>query len=65
MLVKRQAGVTVSELLIVFALVTMVMAAGAVATVPRIARETMRGALHNAGTLVRAARLESVKRNRA
>ncbi len=65
MLVNRQAGVTVSELLIVFTLATMVMALGAVATVPRIARETMRGALHNAGTLVRAARLEAVKRNRS
>lgn len=65
MLVKRQAGMTVSELLIVFTLATMVMALGAVATVPRIARESMRGALHNIGSLVRAARLESVKRNRS
>ncbi len=65
MLVKRQAGMTVSELLIVFTLATLVMALGAVATVPRIARESMRGALHNIGTLVRAAQLESVKRNRA
>ncbi len=63
MLVKRQAGVTVPELLILFALITMVMALAAAATVPRIARETMRGAMHNVGTLVRAARLESVKRN--
>ena len=62
---KRQAGVTVSELLIVLTLATMLMALGAVATVPRIAHEQMHGALHNIGTLVRAARLESVKRNRA
>ena len=65
MLVKRQAGVTVSELLIVFTMATMVMAIGAVSTVPRIAREAMRSTLHNSGTLVRAARLEAVKRNRA
>ncbi len=65
MLVKQQAGVTLSELLIVLTLATMVMAVGAVATVPRLARESMRGALHNIGTLVRVAHLESVKRNRA
>ncbi len=65
MLVKQQAGVTLSELLIVLTLATMIMAAGAVATVPRIARESMRGALHNIGTLVRVAQLESVKHNRS
>ena len=65
MLGRQQAGVTLSELLIVLTLATMVMAVGAVATVPRIARESMRGALHNIGTLVRVAQLESVKRNRA
>ncbi len=64
MLVK-QAGVTLSELLIVLTLATMIMAVGAVATVPRIASESMRGVLHNSGTLVRAAQLESIKRNRA
>ncbi len=65
MLVKQQAGVTLSELLIVLTLATMVMAVGAVATVPRLAHEAMRGALHNGGTLVRAAQTEAVKRNRA
>ena len=65
MLVKHQAGMTLSELLIVLTMLTMVMALGAVTTVPRIAREEMRGTLHGVGTLVRAAQLESVKRNRA
>jgi Tfp pilus assembly protein FimT len=54
----------VSELLIVLTMATMLAALGAVATVPRLAREAMRGAVHNGGTLVRAARIESVKRNR-
>ena len=43
----------------------MVTAIGAVAIVPNIARQSMRGALHNVGSLVRAAQTESVKRNRA
>jgi hypothetical protein len=42
----------------------MLVALGAVAAVPRLAREAMRSALHNGGTLVRAAQIESVKRNR-
>ena len=65
MLVKQQAGVTLPELLIVITLATMVMALGAMTTVPRLARESMRGALHNIGTLVPVAQLESVKHNRA
>jgi Tfp pilus assembly protein FimT len=56
---------TLSELMVVITVATMVMAFGAVATVPRLARETMRSALHDGGTLLRAARIESVKRNRA
>jgi len=65
MLGKRQAGVTLPELLVVLTLATVVLALGAVATVPQLAREAMRGALHNGGALVRAAQTEAVKRNRA
>ena len=56
---------TLTELMVVITVATMVMALGAVVMVPRLARETMRSALHNGGTLLRAARIESVKRNRA
>ena len=65
MLVKQQAGVTLPEVLVVLTLATMVLALGAVATVPQLTRQAMRGALHNGGTLVRAAQTEAVKRNRA
>ena len=41
----------------------MILAAGTLATVPWLAREAMRGSLHDAGSLVQVARTEAVKRN--
>jgi Tfp pilus assembly protein FimT len=41
----------------------MILVLGTLATVPWLARETMRGALHDAGTLLRVARTEAVKRS--
>jgi prepilin-type N-terminal cleavage/methylation domain-containing protein len=61
----RQAGFTLSELLVVLTVATMVMAFAAIAAVPRLANETMRSTLHNGGTLVRAARIEAIQRDRA
>jgi prepilin-type N-terminal cleavage/methylation domain-containing protein len=65
MSVVRQAGFTLSELLVVLTVATMVMAFAAIAAVPHLAKEAMRSTLHNGGTLVRAARIEAVKRDRA
>lgn len=60
---ERESGVTVLQLLSVIAVGMMILAAGALAIVPWLAREVMRGSLHNAGTLVQVARTEAVKRN--
>ena len=65
MSVVRQAGFTLSELLVVLTVATMVMAFAAIAAVPHLAKEAMRSTLHNGGTLVRAAKIEAVKRDRA
>jgi len=65
MSVVRQAGFTLSELLVVLTVATMVVAFAAMAAVPHLAKEAMRSTLHNGGTLVRAARIEAVKRDRA
>ena len=62
---KPQSGVTLAELLVVLTLVAAVVAVGTAVTVPQIARETMRSSLHTGGALLRVARTEAVKRNRA
>jgi Tfp pilus assembly protein FimT len=63
--VSRQAGVTLSELLVVVAVATLVMALGAWTAAPRLAHETMRSTLHNGGALVQAARIEAIRLDRA
>ena len=60
---KRESGVTLLELVVVMTVGMMILAAGALTTVPWLAREVMRGSLHDAGTLARVARIEAVKRN--
>ena len=60
---KHESGVTLLELVSVIAAGMMILAAGTLATVPWLAREAMRGSLHDAGTLVQVARTEAVKRN--
>jgi len=62
---KPQSGVSLAELLVVLTLVAAVVAVGTAITVPQIARQTMRSSLHTGGALLRAARTEAVKRNRA
>ena len=58
-----QSGITLLELLVVVVVSAVILAVGAMATVPWLARESMRGAVRNAGSLLQVARTEAVKRN--
>ena len=63
--VKRQAGFSVTELLVVLIITGITVAIGALAVAPVLVRETMRSTLHDAGSLMSEARVEAIKRNRA
>jgi Tfp pilus assembly protein FimT len=51
------------ELLVTLALAAILLVAGTVVSVPWLAREAMRGSLHEASILLQTARIEAVARN--
>ena len=59
----KHAGFTLLELLVVLVVLGLALAAGSLFAASAIASETMRGTLHDAGSLLQLARIEAVKRN--
>lgn len=62
--VSIRNGFTLVELMVTLVVVSATVAIGTLAMAPTLARETMRSTLHDAGSLVQLARVESVRRNR-
>jgi prepilin-type N-terminal cleavage/methylation domain-containing protein len=60
---SRQSGITLLELLVVVSVGAVILAVATMATVPWLARESMRSAVRQAGSLLQVARTEAVKRN--
>lgn len=61
----NQRGISLLELLAVVALGTLMLFVGTLVSVPWLAREAMRGSLHDASVLLQTARMEAVSRNHA
>jgi prepilin-type N-terminal cleavage/methylation domain-containing protein len=61
----NQRGLSLLELLVVLALGIILLWMGTLVSVPWLARESMRGTLHEASVLLQTARLEAVSRNTA
>lgn len=59
-----QKGITLIELLIVVAMVSLAMLAVATYTLPWLAKEDLRGAVYDVQTYMQLARIEAVSRNR-
>ncbi len=60
---RRDAGLTLPELLMVLALGALVLAATAAYSVPWLARESMRSAIYDVQTSLQTARIQAVSRN--
>ena len=61
---KRQRGVTLTELLIVLAVASLGLLAVGTYAVPWIAREGLRSAIYDVQTYMQLARIEAISRNR-
>jgi prepilin-type N-terminal cleavage/methylation domain-containing protein len=59
----NQRGLSLLELLAALALGTLLIFVGTLVSVPWLAREAMRGSLHDASVLLQTARMEAVSRN--
>ena len=61
---KRQRGVTLTELLIVLAVASLGLLAVGTYAVPWVAREGLRSAIYDVQTYMQLARIEAISRNR-
>ena len=59
----REAGMSLPELLVVMAVITVILVVVGLAAVPWIAAESARSAIHEAGTLLQRAKAEALSRN--
>ena len=62
---KSEKGITLIELLIVVAMLSLAMLAVATYTLPWLAKEDLRSAVYDVQTFMQLARMEAVSRNRA